>query len=50
LGDLKVEVEDMNKIGTEEINLDAAIAKMTIKSLKCNTSCGVGGVQYLQNY
>jgi hypothetical protein len=44
LGDQEVEVEDMNKIRTEEINLDLELVKITIKSLKFNTSCGVGGV------
>jgi hypothetical protein len=39
-----LEVEDMNKIETDEINLDIEIVKRTIKSLKCNASCGVGGV------
>ena len=34
----------MNKIEREKINLDIEIVKMTIKSLKCNPSCGVGGV------
>jgi len=27
-----------------EFNLDTEIVQMTIKSLKSNTSCGVGGV------
>jgi hypothetical protein len=44
LGDQEFEVEDMNKIEMEEINLDIETVKRTIKSLKCNTSCGVGGV------
>jgi hypothetical protein len=34
----------MNKIETEEINLDIEIVTRTIKSLKCNTLCGVGEV------
>ena len=28
----------------DKINLDIEIVKMTIKSLKSSTSCGVGGV------
>jgi len=28
----------------DKFNLDIEIVKMTIKSLKSNTSCGVGGV------
>ena len=28
----------------DKINLDIEIVKMTVKSLKSNTSCGVGGV------
>ena len=28
----------------DKFNLDIEIIKMTIKSLKSNTSCGVGGV------
>ena len=28
----------------DKINLDIEMVKMTIKSLKSNTSCGVGGV------
>jgi hypothetical protein len=44
LGDQEVEVEDKNEIAMKEINLDTEIVKITIKSLKCNTSCGVGGV------
>ena len=38
------ELEDKNKIETGKIHLDIEIVKMTIKSLKCNKSCGVGGV------
>jgi len=34
----------MNEIGIDKINLDVEIVKMTIKSLKSNTSFGVGGV------
>jgi len=33
----------MNEIGMDKINLDIEIVKMTVKSLKSNTSCGVGG-------
>ena len=44
-----------NEIGMDKFNLDIEIVKMTIKSLKSNTLCGVGGVpaellKYLQNY
>jgi hypothetical protein len=39
----------MNKIGTEDISLGIDIVKMTLKTLKGNTSCGVG-IHYLQNY
>jgi len=28
----------------DKFNLDIEIVKMTIKSLKSNTSCGIGGV------
>ena len=38
------ELEDKNKIETGKIHLDIEIVKMTIKSLKCNKSCGVGRV------
>ena len=34
----------LNEIGMDKVNLDIEIVKMTIKSLKSNTSCGVGGV------
>jgi len=34
----------LNEIGMDKFNLDIEIVKMTIKSLKSNTSCGVGGV------
>jgi hypothetical protein len=44
LGGQETELEDMNEIGKDEINLAIVILKMTIKSLKSNTSCGVGGV------
>jgi len=33
-----------NEIGMDKFNLDIEIVKMTIKSIKSNTSCGVGGV------
>ena len=33
----------LKEIGMHKINLDTEIVKMTIKSLKTNTSCGVGG-------
>ena len=44
MGDQDAELEDMNGIEMDKINLDIEIVKMTIKSLKSNTSCGVGGV------
>jgi hypothetical protein len=44
LGDQETELEDMNEIEMDKIKLDIEIVKMTIKSLKSNTSCGVGGV------
>ena len=44
LGDQETEFEDMNEIEMDKINLYIEIVKMTIKSLKSNTSCGVGGV------
>jgi len=44
LGDQETELEDVNGIEMDKINLDLEIVKMTIKSLKSNTSCGVGGV------
>jgi len=34
----------LNEIGIDKFNLDIEIVKMKIKSLKSNTSCGVGGV------
>jgi hypothetical protein len=44
LGDQETELEGMNGIEMDKINLDIEIVKMTVKSLKSNTSCGVGGV------
>jgi hypothetical protein len=44
LGDQETELEDMNEIEMDKINLDIEIVKLTIKSLKSNTSSGVGGV------
>ena len=44
MGEQETEPEGMNEIGMDKINLDIEIVKMTIKSLKSNTSCGVGGV------
>jgi hypothetical protein len=44
LGDQENELEDTNEIERDKINLAIEIVKMTIKSLKSNTSCGVGGV------
>ena len=38
----------LNEIGMDKFNLDIETVKMTIKSLKSNISCGVGGVP--QNY
>jgi hypothetical protein len=34
----------MNEIEMDRINLDIEIVKMTVKSLKSNTSCGDGRV------
>ena len=44
MGEQETEPEGMNKIGMDKINLDIEIVKMTIKSLKSNTSYGGGGV------
>ena len=44
MGEQDTELESMNEIGMDKINLDIEIVKMTVKSLKSNTSCGVGGV------
>jgi len=44
MGEQETEPEVMNEIGMDKINLDIEIVKMTIKSLKSNTSCGGGGV------
>jgi hypothetical protein len=44
LGQQETEFEDIKETGMDKINLDIEILKMTIKSLKSNTSCGVGGV------
>ena len=44
LGDQETELEDMNEIEMDKIKLDIERVKMTIKSLKSNTSSGVGGV------
>jgi hypothetical protein len=44
LGEQETELEGMNEMGMDKINLDTEIVKMTVKSLKSNTSCGVGGV------
>jgi len=38
----------LNEIVMDKFNLDIEIVKMTIKFLKSNTSCGVGGAP--QNY
>ena len=44
LADKETELEDMSEIETDKINLDTEIVKITIKTFKSNTSCGVGGV------
>jgi len=44
LGGQENELENINEIEKGKINLDIEIVKMAIKSLKSNTSCGVGGV------
>jgi hypothetical protein len=44
LGDQEIDLEDINEREMDKINLDIEIVKMTIKSLKSNTSSGVGGV------
>jgi hypothetical protein len=44
LGDQATELEDINGIEIDKISLYIEIIKMTIKSLKSNTSYGVGGV------
>ena len=43
MGKQDTKLEGMNEIGMDKINLDIEIVKMTVKSLKSNTSCGVGG-------
>jgi len=44
LGEQETELEGMNEIGMDKIDLGIEIVKMTVKSLKSSTSCGVGGV------
>jgi hypothetical protein len=44
LGEQETELEGTNETGMDKINLDIEIVKRTVKSLKCNTSCGFGGV------
>ena len=44
MGEQETELEGMNEIGMDKINLDIEMVKMSIKSLKTSTSCGVGGV------
>jgi hypothetical protein len=44
LGEQETELEDMKEIEMDKIDLDIEIVKMTIKSVKSITSCGVGGV------
>jgi alpha-amylase/alpha-mannosidase (GH57 family) len=41
VGKQERELEDMDETGMDKIKLDINIAKMTIKSLKSNTLCGV---------
>jgi len=43
-GEPETESEDGNETGRDKIELDINIVEMTIRSLKSNTSCGVGGV------
>jgi hypothetical protein len=43
MGEQETESEGMNEIGMDKINLDIEIVKMSVKSLKSNKSCGVGG-------
>ena len=44
LGEQETDWEAMNEILIDKINFDMEIFKMTVKSLKSNTSFGVGGV------
>jgi hypothetical protein len=44
LGGQENELEHMNETEKDKIYLYIEIVKMTIKSIKCNTSCGVGRV------
>jgi hypothetical protein len=44
LGEQETEFEDMKETAMDKTNLDIEGVKMAIKSLKSNTSCGVGGV------
>jgi len=44
MGKQETEPEGMNEKRIDKINLDIEIVKMTIKSLKSNTTCGGGGV------
>jgi hypothetical protein len=44
LGGQETELEDMNEIEKDKINLFTDLVKITIKSLKGNTSFGFGGV------
>jgi hypothetical protein len=44
LAEQETELEEVNDIDIDKVNLDTGIVKMTIKYLKSNTSCGVGGV------
>ena len=51
LGEQETELESMHEIGMDKINLDIEVVKMTVESLKSNTSCGVVGVlaKYLKS-
>jgi len=49
LREQETELQGMNEIGMDKINLDIEIVKMRVKSLKSNTSCGVGGVSKIRN-
>jgi len=42
VGEKDTELEDVNETGMDKIKLDIKVVKMTIKSLKSNTSSGVG--------
>ena len=44
LGEQETELGGLNDTEMDKIDLDIKLVTMTIKSLKINTSCGVGGV------